>query len=340
MFPFLSFLASLGVGFLMLKVTLRFELLDIPGERSSHNKPMPTMGGLGIVMAFFLGLLILQFSPDQWETPPWLGWFIIGAGLAALVGFIDDLWRLRILLRLLLYGIAAGLVVFGGIRLRALDIPAVGVIEFQILEIPMTILWIIAVVSFYNFMDGIDGLAAGVGVIVTGFLAYIARKVGNSDVFILSLLLGGSCLGFLVHNFPPAKIFMGDVGSIFVGYVLAVLALIGNQSEVSGHIPLLVPVLLLGTFLFDTIATLGRRIIRRKKWYSSHREHYYQKMTNLGFSHLQITLGEYVITSLLGISALLYIRVSQTLAFAILMIWPMLLAGLIITITFIERRSS
>ena len=107
-----------------------------------------------------------------------------------------------------------------------------------------------------------------------------------------------------------------DVGSTFIGYTLAVLALIGNQSEETGHIPFLVPVLLLGTFLFDTTLTLIRRILRRDKWYRSHREHYYQKMTNLGFSHLQITLGECGVTFLLGVSALLYIRTNQVLAFS------------------------
>ena len=322
----------------MIKAARRLKLLDIPGVRSSHRKPTPTMGGLAIALAFFLGTILTQLSPLHWETPRWFGWFVAGAGLVAFVGVIDDLRRLPVLLRLSFYGVAAGLPIAGGIRLRAISIPVFGIIQFGILEIPMTVVWIMAVVSFYNFMDGIDGLAAGVGVIVTGFLAYIAWQVGNSDVLILSVLLGSSCLGFACFNFPPAKIFMGDVGSTFIGYVLAVLALIGNQSEETGHIPFLVPVLLLGTFLFDTIVTLTRRILSGEKWYLSHREHYYQKLTNLGFSHLQITLGEYVVTFLLGVSALLYLRTGQALALAILSIWLILLIGVAKLITFLEKR--
>ncbi len=257
-----------------------------------------------------------------------------------LVGLVDDFWKLPVLFRLFSYGIAAGMATAGGIRLSGINIPLLGTIEFGILDIPMTILWIMAVVSFYNFMDGIDGLAVGVGIIVTGFLAYIAWEVGNTDILILTLVLGGSCLGFMRYNFPPAKIFMGDVGSTFIGFTLAVLALIGNQSEETGHIPFLVPVLLLGTFLFDTIVTLGRRILSREKWYLSHREHYYQKMTNLGFSHLQITLGECGMTFLLGVSALLYMRTNQILAFSILIMWLIFLASLITVITFLEKKTT
>ena len=342
-FLFLSavcFLVSLGVGFFMIKAAFRLNLLDIPGVRSSHRTPTPTMGGVAIVVAFFLGTILARFSSAHWDALGWLGWLAAGAGLVAVVGIIDDFQRLPVLLRLFLYGVAAGMGVAGGIRLRVIDIPLLGMIKFGIFEIPITVLWILAVVSFYNFMDGIDGLAAGVGVIVTAFLAYIAWEVGNSDILILSLLLGSSCLGFACYNFPPAKIFMGDVGSTFMGYILAVVALMGNQSKEPGHIPFLVPVLLLGTFLFDTTVTLGRRILRREKWYLSHREHYYQKMTNLGFSHLQITIGEYSLTFLLGLSALLYIRADQMLAFPILVVWLILLASLIKLITSLEKRTT
>jgi len=337
--PAISFLVCLGASYFMIKVGLRLNLLDIPGHRSSHKEPTPTMGGLAIVVAFFLGMFLAHLSPLDWETPQWLGWFLIGAGLVAFVGVIDDLQRLPVLLRLLLYGVAAGMPIAGGIRLRAVSIPVFGIIEFGMLEIPVTIVWIMAVVSFYNFMDGIDGLAAGVGVIVPGFLAYIAWKVGNSDILILNLLLGSSCLGFACYNFPPARIFMGDVGSTFIGYVLAVLAVVGNHSEGPGHIPFLVPVLLLGTFLFDTIVTLSRRILSREKWYLSHHEHYYQKMTSLGFSHLQVTLGEYGLTFLLGVSALLYIRGNQMLALSILCVWLILLTGLTRLISTLEKRT-
>jgi UDP-GlcNAc:undecaprenyl-phosphate GlcNAc-1-phosphate transferase len=336
--PAVCFLISLGVGFFMIKIALRLNLMDFPGARSSHKTPTPTMGGVAIVVAFFAGTILARFSPVHWVAPGWLGWFAAGAGMVAVVGLIDDFRRLPVFLRLLLYGVAAGMGVAGGIRLRVIDVPLLGKIEFGILEIPITVLWILAVVSFYNFMDGIDGLAVGVGVIVTAFLAYIAWEVGNSNILILSVLLGSGCLGFVCYNFPPAKVFMGDVGSTFIGYTLAVLALMGNQSEKSGYIPFLVPVLLLGTFLFDTTVTLGRRILRREKWYLSHREHYYQKMTKLGFSHLQITLSEYSVTFLLGISALIYIRANQTLAFPILVIWLILLSGLTRLITLLEKR--
>ncbi len=319
---------------------MRLNLLDVPGHRSSHKKPTPTMGGLAIVIAFFLGILIARLAPAQWEMPQWFGWFVAGAALVALVGLIDDLKGLPILLRLFLYLVAAGFMIAGGIHLRAIDISPLGRINLGVFGIPITVFWVIAIVSFYNFMDGIDGLAAGVGVIVAGFLAYIAWSLGNSDILVLGLLLGGSCVGFLWHNFPPAKIFMGDVGSTFIGYVLAVLALIGNQSGGSGYIPLFVSVLLLGAFLFDTIVTLGRRMMKREKWYLSHREHYYQKMTNLGLSHRQVSLGEYGVTFLLGFSALLYLQTDQTLGLPILFGWLIILTGLTMLIGMLEKRKA
>lgn len=336
--PLIPFFISLGIGFFVIRIALKFNLLDIPGDRSSHKRPTPTMGGLAIVTAFFLGMILVQYLPVHWEKSRWLWWFLAGGGVVAAHGLIDDVRTLPPLLRFILFCIVAGLPIIGGIRLKAFGIPFLGMIELGILEIPMTMLWILAVIIFYNFMDGIDGLAVGVGAIVAGFLAYIAWEVGNTDILILSLLLGGSCLGFVWHNFPPAKIFMGDVGSTFIGYTLAMLALIGNQSEQSEHIPLIIPVLLLGTFLFDTVVTAGRRILRREKWYLSHREHYYQRMTNLGFSHLQITLGEYGITCLLGISALLYIRANQALASSILFVWLIIFIGLIRLIVSLEKR--
>jgi UDP-GlcNAc:undecaprenyl-phosphate GlcNAc-1-phosphate transferase len=337
--PVILLFISLGGGFFMVRVVApKFNLFDVPGYRSSHKRPTPTMGGLTIVTAFFLGMILVKFLPMHWERPQWFWWFVAGAGLVAVHGLIDDLHAFPPLVRLFLFGIVAGLPVVGGIRLEAFTIPLFGVIELGVLEIPLSLIWIIAIICFYNFMDGIDGLAVGVGVIVTGFLSYIAWEVGNVDVFILSLLLGSSCLGFVWHNFPPAKIFMGDVGSTFVGYTLAILALIGNQSEQNGYIPLLVPILLLGTFLFDTVVTLGRRILRRKKWYLSHREHYYQKMTNLGFSHSQITFGEYGITFCLGFSALLYIQGNQVLALSILLIWLTLFIISATLIALLEKR--
>jgi UDP-N-acetylmuramyl pentapeptide phosphotransferase/UDP-N-acetylglucosamine-1-phosphate transferase len=241
--------------------------------------------------------------------------------------------------RLPLHGVGAGLLMAGGIRIRTIDLPILGAIKFGALEIPITVLWIIAVVNFYNFMDGIDGLAAGVGVIVAGFLAYIALKVQNTDILMIGLLLGGSCAGFVWHNFPPAKVFMGDGGSTFIGYVLAALAVVGNQTGVPGHVPLLVPVLLLGAFLFDTVVTLFRRIMRREKWYLSHRDHYYQRMTGVGCSHLHVTAGEYGVTFLLGLSAILYIGANQMQALSMLCIWLMVLTGLTRLISTLEKRT-
>ena len=314
--------------------------MDVPVARSSHVRPTPTLGGLAIVAAFLISVVLTRFFLVDWNPPVWIGWLVAGAGLVACVGLLDDLFGLPVVLRLILNVLAAGFPIFGGIRLNVFDGSLLGIVDLKTLEIPMTILWIMAIINFYNFMDGIDGLAVGVGVVVLGFLGYIGWRVGNRDILVLGSLLGGAGLGFLWHNFPPARIFMGDVGSTFIGYLLGVLALVGSQADGAGHIPLWVPVLLLGTFLFDTIVTLGRRILKKEKWYAAHRQHYYQRMTKLGFSHRTVTLSECGTTFLLGISVLLGLGKNWTSVAQIFLVWLLVFMGVAQWIGVIERRIS
>ena len=336
----ICFFVSLIVGFLLIRFALRCNLMDVPVARSSHARPTPTLGGLAIVAAFLIGVVLTRFFLVDWNPPVWIGWLVAGAGVVACVGLLDDLFGLPVVLRLILNVVAAGFPIFGGIRLNVFDGSLLGIVDLKTLEIPMTTLWIMAIINFYNFMDGIDGLAVGVGVVVLGFLGYIGWRVGNRDILVLGSLLGGACLGFAWHNFPPARIFMGDVGSTFIGYVLGVLALAGHRGGGVGHVPLWIPALLLGTFLFDTVVTLGRRILKKEKWYAAHRQHYYQRMTKLGFSHRTVTLSECGMTFLLGISALLGLGKNWTSVAQIFLVWLLVFMGVARWIGVNERRIS
>lgn len=176
-------------------------------------------------------------------------------------------------------------------------------------------------------MDGIDGLAAGEGALAGGFLAYIGSIAGNTQVSAIGLFVAVASLGFLVFNFPPAKIFMGDVGSTTLGFTFAAIALTGSHSS-ANPVPFVLVVLLLGNFLFDTVFTLLKRIAKREKWSRAHNEHFYQRAIRAGLSHRQVTLSEYAIELLLGVSSILYFYGNASVRFIILCSWLTLFTGL------------
>ena len=296
---------SFALTGVILRVSVGRDLLDIPNDRSSHRVPKPRLGGIAITAAFFVTVLTMFATgynpfPDGWHAAGILG----GGVLLAVMGLTDDLRGLDARLKLVLQLAAAGIVVASGIVLTELKLPLIGTFPLGQLAIPFTILWIVAIINFYNFIDGIDGLAAGVGMIAALFLVLIATMAGAPVLVLPYVVLAGSCLGFLRFNFPPARIFMGDMGSTFIGYGFAVLSVIGAARGV----PPFVTLLLLGAVIGDAALTLVKRIIGREKIFIPHRTHYYQRLTSIGLSHKQVTLLEYLITALLGVSAILAFR--------------------------------
>ena len=283
----------------------RRKLLDLPNDRSSHRIPKPRLGGVAIVAAFYVTVATLYaVGRDPFPAGRSAAGFLAGGGLLALMGIVDDIYHLDARLKLLLQVVAASLAVASGAVLGELRLPLIGVLELGWIAIPVTLLWIVAIINFYNFIDGLDGLAAGVGMIAAFFLVLIGTVSVSSPLAMVYLALAGSCLGFLRYNFPPARIFMGDTGSTFLGYSFAVLAVIGTGTGV----PVFVTVLLLAAVIGDAALTLVKRIVARERIFIPHRTHYYQRLTSVGFSHKQITLLEYLVTVLLGVSALFIFR--------------------------------
>jgi len=264
---------------------------------------------------------------------------LLSAAAIAVLGFIDDLRTLPRKHRFAVWIVVAGVSMVFGIRLKAIALPLVGVIPLSILSPLVTFVWLIGVTNFYNFMDGIDGLAGGEAISVAGFLAIISLMHGNTFIFVVSLVILGGALGFLPHNLPPAKIFMGDGGSNFLGFVFATLAIIGSQSGAT-NISFVIPVILLGTFLFDATMTLVKRIPRGKKWLQPHRDHYYQRLIILGYSHKQVTSLYCLINILLGCIALLYTRSDGFMALGLLAATLMLLLSIAVTTKALEGQKT
>jgi len=318
----LFFLEAFCISCLLTGAILRFSLkrrlLDMPNDRSSHSIPKPRLGGVAITLSFYLTcatLLLAGFRP--FATASGLAGALGGGAVIALAGLLDDLRGLDARLKLIVQFGAAGIVVASGIVLREFSIPLVGSVDLGSLAAPATLVWIVAIINFYNFIDGIDGLAAGIGLIASAFLYFIAGMTGAVHLRSLYAVLAGSSFGFLRFNFPPARIFMGDMGSTFIGYTFAVLSVIAQGAGV----PAFITILLLAGAVGDVILTLARRTLKKEKLLSPHRTHYYQRLTSLGLSHKQVTLLEYLIASLLGVSAILAFHQAWTFVTFLSVIW-------------------
>ncbi len=276
---------------------LRASLLDVPNERSSHSVPTPRGGGIGILAALLGGLLVARVL--GWiEARLWLA-LLAGGGLVAAIGFVDDHRHVPARLRAAVHFVAAlaALALLGGmaqLRVGTLTVPlgAAGWV--------LGALGIVWTINLYNFMDGIDGIAGSEALLVGGAGALLATSAGATSVATAAALLAAAAAGFLVWNWAPARIFMGDVGSGTIGYVIAVLAI---ASENQGGPPLVLWLVLGGVFFFDATITLIRRILHGERFYEAHRRHAYQRAVQAGWSHARVTGAVIIVNVLLGLLA-------------------------------------
>ena len=262
---------------------LRKQLMDIPNERSSHSIPTPRGGGLAIVITFLVSLLGLSFW-GQIDWPTSLG-FILAGGLIAGIGLWDDRGHVTPKWRLLAHFLAASLLVYttGGLpTLIFLGTP----ISFGIIGHGLAIIAVVWILNLFNFMDGIDGIASVEAISALGVLAILCFPISSAAVTI-NALLSAAVLGFLLWNFPPAKIFMGDAGSGFLGLMLAGLLLWNTHLSPNLFWSWLI---MLGVFVVDATLTLIRRLLQKKKVYEAHRSHAYQHATQHYGTHKHVTL--------------------------------------------------
>ncbi|MBN1885187.1 MAG: hypothetical protein JW876_06655 [Candidatus Krumholzibacteriota bacterium] len=318
----------------MLRWSLRRRLLDVPNDRSSHTVPRPRLGGAAIVAASLVGIAVLVVAGRRPFGLAGVTAGVLGGGLLiAVVGLVDDLRGLDARVKLVAQIAAATICVLTGTVLGELRLPLVGAFSLGVFAAPVTIVWIVGLVNFYNFIDGIDGLAAGVGMIASIFLAVILSFAGAPALGAVYAIVAGSCFGFLRYNFPPARIFMGDTGSTFIGFFFAVLAVAGEGSGT----PLFITVLLLGGVLGDAALTLGRRLLQHERIFTPHRTHYYQRFTSLGLSHKQVTLIEYLFAGLLGVSALFYLRGETVFVTVFSILWSGFFLWALVKVRSMER---
>lgn len=279
-------------------------LVDLPNERSSHVAPTPRGGGVGIVVATLIGWLLFWRAGFA-TRPAGSAEFALalGAIVVALAGLLDDRRAQPAAIKLGAQAIAAALALGGGLVVERVALPGFGVVELGVLGYGLSFLWLVGLTNAFNFMDGLDGLAAGTAVIAAIFLAVVAQLVGDGPTAALAWSLAAASLGFLALNRPPARIFMGDVGSQFLGFAFAGLGLLLARRAPAGVTALVVP-LLLFHFLFDTIVTAASRARLGAPIWQAHREHLYQRLNRTGLDHAGVTLWLSAMAALNGIFAL------------------------------------
>lgn len=294
----LCLVASILITPVIKKLSLRFNITDQPNYRKVHSKVMPRLGGLAVYISFLIGLLV--FRPQD----PHMIYLFIGSLIIIITGILDDIYDISPKFKFLGQMIAAGVAISGGFDLEFINLPFGGQLDFGVFTIPITILWIVGITNAINLIDGLDGLAAGVssiGLITISFMAFLQ---GDQFVMMIALLMLGSTLGFLVYNFHPAKIFMGDTGALFLGYMFALLSLLGFKNIT--FFSFIIPIIILGVPISDTFFAIIRRMIHNKPLTAPDQYHLHHRLLENGFSHRQAVLVIYGIAVMFSLAAVIF----------------------------------
>lgn len=284
-----GFLVTLSLVPLIKKIAPKVGAVDNPCQRKVHCQPMPRLGGLAIYSGFILMVLLTQPLTEQ------VVGLLLGSTVIATVGVIDDIKELSPKVKLAGQILAAGILVTFNINVDYITHPfAEGILPLSYLSIPVTILWVVGITNAVNLIDGLDGLAAGLATIAAVTLAMVGYLQGEFLTVPLALILAASTLGFLKYNFHPAEIFMGDSGSMFLGFNLATLSIMGFAKSIT-VISIFVPILILGIPIFDTLFAIIRRYTKDRPIFKPDKEHLHHCLLNKGFSHKQTVLVIYMI---------------------------------------------
>lgn len=321
-------------------------LLDHPNQRSLHSTPTPRTGGIAILGGLVLGLLgigaVGLMKSGQgvdgvaaWWSPAWI--ITLSVVLAA-VSFLDDRRGLPVWGRFCVQIVLASLLVVGGeMAVNKVAVPLVGTWDLGPLSIVASIVFLVWMTNIYNFMDGMDGFAGGMTIVGGLSLASVLWTTQHEVMALLPLFLAGSSAGFLVHNFPPAKIFMGDVGSVPIGFIFGGLILWGCRQ---GVFDIWVPVVIFSPFIMDATVTIIRRTVNGEKPWEAHRTHYYQRLVLSGWGHRKTVLAEYGLMILCGVLAWAYHIADDSVRLGILSLWALLMLSGMVGVYVVERMSA
>ena len=315
-----TLLTSLILVPIIKKAAVHIGAMDEPNARKIHKVPMPRLGGLAIYLAFLLGYILYGEVNNQMLS------ILIGSFLLILIGLIDDIKSVPARYKLIAQIISAAIVVlYGNLSFTEISILGNKIYFSKVIGSILSIIFIVAITNAINLIDGLDGLAAGISSIyflTIAIIAFILNRIGGLDV-IISLIMLGATLGFLFHNFPPAKIFMGDTGSLFLGFMVSVIALLGYK--VTTFTSLIVPIIILAIPIFDTIFAILRRLLKGQNIGVADKEHFHHQLLKMRYSPMTSILIIYAIDIAFATVSIFYILGDTQVAIAIYIVLMILL---------------
>ena len=300
-----AFIFSFASTPIVKHLAFKWKAIDVPKDsRRMHKRPIPRLGGLAIIFGFIVSMLTFGIMTREVMA------ILAGALIIALMGIVDDIKALDAKPKFFIQIIAALIVVIGGnMKIQVLSNP-IPLFDSAYMILPnwvsviISIIWIVFITNAVNFIDGLDGLAAGVCSIMSVSLVFIATRLGEYYIAVIGVALMGACFGFLPYNFNPAKIFMGDTGSTFIGFVLASLSIQGVFKSYA-IISFAVPLLIMGLPLFDALFAMLRRLSKGQSPMQADRGHLHHRLIDMGFSQKQSVFILYLISGILGVSAII-----------------------------------
>lgn len=294
-----SFLVSLLLVPICKKVSIHINAMDIPNERKVHKHPMPRLGGLAIYLSFLICYMFFGVITTEMLS------IVIASFVIVLFGIVDDINPMKARYKLVGQLIAAGIIVFyGNIVLKEVYLFDY-YISFGALSPYLTLFFIVACINAINLIDGLDGLASGISTIyftTIAIIAFLTNRIGGLDITI-SILMAGATFGFLVFNFPPAKIFMGDTGSQFLGFIIAIISLLGFKNITFNS--LVVPIIILAIPIFDTLFAILRRFLKGESIGTPDKEHFHHQLLKMKFSTRTTVLIIYFIDIAFAVTSVL-----------------------------------
>jgi UDP-GlcNAc:undecaprenyl-phosphate GlcNAc-1-phosphate transferase len=320
----IALIIALSVAFLATPLVIRLAKLvgaiDVPRDnRRVHKVPTPRLGGLAIFLGFMVALYYREgFKPEMFGI-------LTGASIIVTLGFFDDMKPLPAKFKLIVQIIAAAIVIQSGVKINWVTnplyfmFPGIPYIHFGIWSYPLTLVWIVGVTNAINLVDGLDGLAAGISAISAVTLLIAAMSTGQELAAFLAAILAASTLGFLPYNFNPAKIFMGDTGALFLGFMLSVISVTGALKSAAA-LSILIPIFAIGLPIFDTLFAMVRRALSGKSMMEADKGHLHHRLLEAGMSQKQAVLTLYSISAVLGFSAVALVEVTLKVAFALVFV--------------------
>lgn len=329
-------IASFGLTYLVRGFSASLGIFDIPDERKIHTHKIPCIGGLAI---FIISVLVfstfVRLSPEAFVVRHQIIGLIVGSAIIALLGVWDDVRGSGAGLKLSVQGLVGILMYWLGFRFEQISVPLAGTARLGILGIVLTVIWFCLIINAINLIDGLDGLAAGLSLIAATTILVVSYPTTEPLSILLAIIIIGGCAGFLPHNFYPAKIFLGDTGSMLLGYWLAALSIL-TSTKAPALLILLIPVIAMGLPVFDTLLAFFRRVKDKKHPFRADQRHIHHRLLHLGYSHPHSVIILYIASIYLGLTA--YI-LSQAEAFVTLLTLLLLVLGCILVVQILRRKA-